>query len=65
MGSEFGIFGGFRWVHSSVLVDAPGFGRVRSPIIMDLGLGLASFWPNRFEVRALWRGSKGFKVQFW
>ena len=30
MGSEFGIFGGFGWVRSSVLVGEPGFGRVRS-----------------------------------
>ena len=26
---------------------------------------LACFWPNRFEVWAFWRGSKGFEVQFW
>ena len=25
VGSEFGIFGGFGWVHSSVLVGEPGF----------------------------------------
>ena len=30
MGSEFGIFGGFGWVRSSVLVGELGFGRVRS-----------------------------------
>ena len=30
VGSEFGIFGGFGWVCSSVLVGKPGFGRVRS-----------------------------------
>ena len=30
VGSEFGIFGGFRWVRSSVLVGELGFGRVRS-----------------------------------
>ena len=29
-GSEFGIFGGFGWVRSSVMVGEPGFGRVRS-----------------------------------
>ena len=29
LGSEFGIFGGFGWVHSSVLVGEPGFERVR------------------------------------
>ena len=28
LGSEFGIFGGFGWVHSSVLVGEPGFERV-------------------------------------
>ena len=52
MGSKFGIFGGFGWVRSSVLVDEPGFGRVRSSVFPDLGLGLAGFWPNRFEVWA-------------
>ena len=30
VGSEFGIFGGFGWVRSSVLVGEPGFGGVRS-----------------------------------
>ena len=30
VGSEFGIFGGFGWVRSSVLVGKLGFGRVRS-----------------------------------
>ena len=29
-GSEFGIFGGFGWVCSSVMVGKPGFGRVQS-----------------------------------
>ena len=32
MGSEFGIFVGFVWVRSSVLVGKLGFGRVRSSI---------------------------------
>ena len=30
MGSEFGNFGGFGWICSSVLVGKLGFGRVRS-----------------------------------
>ena len=30
MGSEFGIFGGFGWVRSSVLVGKPGFKRDQS-----------------------------------
>ena len=30
VGSEFGIFGGFGWVCSSVLVGELGFGRVQS-----------------------------------
>ena len=30
VGSEFGIFGGFGWVRSSVLLGKPGFERVRS-----------------------------------
>ena len=41
--SEFGIFGGFGWVCSSVLVDESGFGRVRSSVFPDLGLGSAHF----------------------
>ena len=65
VGSEFRIFGGFRWVRSSVLVDKPGFGRVQSSIFMDLDLGSACFWPNSFEVQAFWRGSKGFEVRSW
>ena len=52
MGSEFGIFGGFGWVHSSILVDEPGFGRVRSLVFPDLDLGSTHFWLNRFEVLA-------------
>ena len=39
MDSEFRIFGGFGWVHSSVLVDEPGFGRVSNLVSPDLGLG--------------------------
>ena len=30
VGSEFGNFGGFEWVRSSILVGEPGFERVRS-----------------------------------
>ena len=30
VGSVFGIFRGFVWVRSSVLINEPGFGRVRS-----------------------------------
>ena len=51
VGSEFGIFGGFEWVLSLILVDNPGFGRVQSSVFPDLGLGSAHFWPNRFEVQ--------------
>ena len=50
---------------SSVLVDKPGFRRVQSSVFLDLGLGSAHFWPNRFEVWAFWTGSNGFEVQFW
>ena len=65
MCSEFRIFGGFRRVCSSVLVDEHGFERVRSSVFPDLGLGLACFWPNMFKVWAPWRGSKGLEVWFW
>ena len=46
VGLEFGIFGGFRWVRSSIWVDEPGFGRVRSSVFPDLGLGSTYFWPK-------------------
>ena len=29
VGSKFGIFGGFEWVRSSIMVDKPGFRRVQ------------------------------------
>ena len=65
MNLEFGIFGGFGWVHSLVLVDEPGFGRVLSSVFQDLDLGSACFWPNEFKVQAFWRGSNGSEVWFW
>ena len=63
IGSEFGIFGGFGWVCSSVLVDEPGFGRVRSSVFTELNLCLACFGLNRFHIQAFWRGSK-FSFEF-
>ena len=54
VGSEFG------WICSLVLEDEPGFGKVRSSVFPDLGLGSAHFWLNKFEVRAFWKG-EGFK----
>ena len=56
----FGIFRGFGWVRSSALINEPGFGRVRILVFSDLFLGSACFCPNRFKVRALFRGSTGF-----
>ena len=41
IGSKFGIFGGFRWIRSSILADVPGFGRVHSSVFTDLVLGSA------------------------
>ena len=55
----------FGWVHSSVLVNEPGFRRVPSSVFPDLGLDLAHFWLNMFKVRAFWRGLSGFEVRFW
>ena len=55
----------FWRVRSSILVDKPGFGRVRSSVFPDLSLGLVHFWLNRFEVRAFWMGMKGFEIRFW
>ena len=39
----------FWWDRSSILVNEPGFGRVRSSVFPDLGLGSTHFWLNRFE----------------
>ena len=65
MGSEFGIFGGFGSIRTSVLVDKPWFRRVRSLVFQDLDLGSACFWPNEFKDQAFWRGSNGSEVWFW
>ena len=43
MGLKFGIFGGFEWVRSSIMVDKPGFRRVQRSVFLELGLGLASY----------------------
>ena len=66
MGSKFGIFGGFRWVCSSILLGGkPGFGGVQSSVFPDLGLSSAHFWPNRFEVQFCWKnlGSSEFELR--
>ena len=51
VGAEFAIFGGFGWVHGSVLVDEPGLGRVRSLFFPYLGLVSSHFWLNRFNFK--------------
>ena len=56
--------GGFI-LDSSVLVDESEFGRIQSSFFPYLGLSSAHFWPKRFEVWAIWKGSNGFKVRFW
>ena len=43
MGSEFRIFGGFEKVRSSVLIDKPRFGIVRSSVCTELGVASAHF----------------------
>ena len=40
-GLQFGIFGWYWRVHSSVLIDEPGFGKVRSSVFPDYGPGQA------------------------
>ena len=55
MGLRFRIVGRFRWVHSSDLVDALGFERVRGSVFPDLDLGSVHFWLNRFEVQTVRR----------
>ena len=55
-----------RLVHSLILLEEPGFKRVQIIFVcLDLGMGSAHFWLNRFKVQAFWRGSKGFEIQFW
>ena len=54
----------FWRVCSSVLVDESGFGRVQSLVFLNLDLGLAHFWQNRFHFWAFWRGLNGFEVRF-
>ena len=62
----FGIFGGICRVCCLVVEDEPElFGKVRSSVFPDLGLGSAHFSSNRFEVRTFWKGLVGFEVQFW
>ena len=50
MSSKFGFFGGFEWLHSSILVDKPGFG---------LKFGFSGFGTG-FEVR-LWLTNFGLR----
>ena len=49
--------------------DELGFGSPEGfdvHFLMDLGLGLASFWLSMFEFQAFWRGSKfSFGGQIW
>ena len=49
IGSKFGIFGVFRWVHSLILVKKTGFSRVRSSVLMDLGQGLVRFLADQVQ----------------
>ena len=55
----------FWRILTSIFVDKPGFGRVRSLIFLDFGLNSAHFWLNMFEVQAFWKESSGFKVWLW
>ena len=54
----FRIFGGFRWVPSSVSEDEPGFRRAQRMVLSDLGLGSAFFLAKQ-----VWSSSflKGFE----
>ena len=54
VGSKFG------WVHNSILVDKPGFRRVRSPVFPNLGLGLGGF-----KVRFWWINYCSSKFYTW
>ena len=50
MGSEFGIFGGFGWDRSSVLVDESGFGRVQSSVFSRFGSEFDPFLVKHFQI---------------
>ena len=69
---DFGIFGGFRWVRSSVLVGELGFGRIRSSTSRVRSSSKIKHFSEMFNVVGLWvqssgflEGSSGFIVQFW
>ena len=64
MGSEFGIFEGFGWVHCLVLVDETGFGRVQSSVFLDLGIGLAHFWQTGLKFGLFAGVQMGMKFGF-
>ena len=48
-----------------VSVDELGFGRVRSLVFSDLGLGSACFRLNNLKVLAFRRGPNWFEIRFW
>ena len=62
MGSKFGIFRGFGWVCSSILVDEPGFTRVRKFDVSRFGPGSGPFLAEHVRSSGF---LEGFKVQFW
>ena len=59
-----GFLEGFGWIRGSALVDRPGFRRVLSSVFLDLGLGSAHFWLNRFKVRDFRKGFEWVRSSF-
>ena len=65
MGSKFGIFGGFGWVCSSVLVDEPGFRRVWSSFFSRFGLGSTHSGQTGMKFGLFGGVQMGLKFGFW
>ena len=57
-GSEVGIFGGFYWVHSSVLIGKPEFRKVRSSFFSRFGPGFGSFFDKHVQSSGYLEGFK-------
>ena len=66
MDSEFGIFGGFGLIRSSILVDKQ-IGKGSKFDFSRFGPWFGPFQAGRVRSSGFWggRGSNGFKVWFW
>ena len=60
MGSKFGIFGGFGWVHSSILVETWGWKGSRLSFF-KFGTGFDLFLAKQVQSFGLLEGGGGFE----